>query len=485
MSEWLYHLPVLWMALVVFTTTYLVTGGIYAIVVALAVGERARAFKAMSAGMLPPLGIVFGLFVAFVAAQVWTDIDRANAALNREASALSAVVFLVGSFPGEPETHMRALIRRHIQEAVTEEWPMMARHTATLRITPHALAEALQLTLALTPRSEGQMTAQREIATALENALDARRQRIIVSGSKVNWVKWTCLLLQAICTLLAIAMVHSDNRVTSAIAMAIFATGVAVSVLLIATHNQPFGGEISVGPGLLLQVMPEEAASQKEFDHTIALHLTTLLRSARQVISDHQDLINQRRTGKDLTAKKVIEEAEANYAKTTGHPLPTLDKTSVEGTMLQAELEAIQEVMDQAQPLINDPNRDFKGFLPAIFAYRVAQSFSQKVGDLAYLKLTAPEEMIRHKGNMPDAWEKQTIKNKFQSAGWKKGGFVTEVAELNGKKAYRLLIPEYYEVSCLACHGEPKGATDISGWKKEGGKLGDLGGAISAAIYLK
>ena len=86
---------------------------------------------------------------------------------------------------------------------------------------------------------------------------------------------------------------------------------------------------------------------------------------------------------------------------------------------------------------------------------------------------------------MPDVWEEQTIKTKFQTAGWKKGKFVEEEGELNGRKAYRLLIPEYYEASCLACHGEPKGATDITGGKKEGGKLGDLGGALSAALYLK
>src|SRR5262245_45203027 len=29
-------------------------------------GERGRAFKAISPGMLPPLGIIFGLFVAFI-----------------------------------------------------------------------------------------------------------------------------------------------------------------------------------------------------------------------------------------------------------------------------------------------------------------------------------------------------------------------------------------------------------------------------------
>jgi len=86
---------------------------------------------------------------------------------------------------------------------------------------------------------------------------------------------------------------------------------------------------------------------------------------------------------------------------------------------------------------------------------------------------------------LPDAWEEQMIKTKLQSPDWPKSKAVAEEAELNAKKAYRLLIPEYYQASCLACHGEPKGATDITGGKKEGRKLGDLGGAISAAIYLK
>ena len=258
MSDWLHNLPVAWMALVVFVATYLVAGGIYGVVMALAGGERARTFKAMSPGMLPPLGIIFGLFVAFLAAQVWSDFDRAQAAVNHEASALRAVVLLIASFPGEPEARMRSLVRRQIEEAAMQEWPSMYRHRATLTMIPASLAEALQLTLALTPRGDGQVAAQRQILVSLENALDARRQRIIVSGSIVNWVKWTSVLLQAVCTLLAIAMVHSDNRITAAIAMAIFATGVAVSVVLIASHNGPFSGEISVGPDLLLQVMPEE-----------------------------------------------------------------------------------------------------------------------------------------------------------------------------------------------------------------------------------
>jgi hypothetical protein len=256
------------MALVVFGVTYLVAAAIHAVVTVLAVGERARSFKAVSPGMLPPLGIIFGLFVAFIAAQVWNDSDRANAAVNREASSLRSVVILAASFPGEPETRLRALIRRYIEEAATQEWPMMARHTATLRITPRPLGEALQLTLALAPSNQGQQTAQREITSALESALDARRQRIIVSRSEVNLVKWVCLVLQAVCALLAIAMVHSDNRPASKITMGIFATGIAASVLLIASHDRPFTGQISVGPEPLLQVMPEGDTNQQGMDPT-------------------------------------------------------------------------------------------------------------------------------------------------------------------------------------------------------------------------
>ena len=52
-------------------------------------------------------------------------------------------------------------------------------------------------------------------------------------------------------------LVRLLDRAGAAIAMGIFATGVAVSVLLIASHDRPFSGEISVKPDVLLQVRPE------------------------------------------------------------------------------------------------------------------------------------------------------------------------------------------------------------------------------------
>ena len=92
----------------------------------------------------------------------------------------------------------------------------MAHRTATLNIIPRHLADALQWTLTLTASSAGQRIAQREMAIALEPALDARRQRILISQSQVGNAKWLCLFVQAVCALFAIALVHSDNRLAAA-----------------------------------------------------------------------------------------------------------------------------------------------------------------------------------------------------------------------------------------------------------------------------
>ena len=256
-SDWLLNLPVVWMAIVILGTTYVFAAGVYAVVTALAKGDRGRAFKAISPGMLPPLAVVFALLVGFLAAQVWSDADRANTAVNREASALRAVVLLASGFPPATETHIRELVRRQSQDAATQEWPVMAHGHANLTIAPAPLVEALQMAIALNPQNQGQAAAQREIVGSLQAALEARRQRIILSGSSVNWVKWTALLLQGGLTLVTIAMIHSDNRVANRIILTIFATGIGIALLLIAAHSGPFTGELSVQPSVLLQVMPE------------------------------------------------------------------------------------------------------------------------------------------------------------------------------------------------------------------------------------
>ena len=131
----------------------------------------------------------------------------------------------------------------------------MAQQQANLSSLPTALIEELYDVLALNPDTDSRRAAQPEMVKSIETALDARRQRIVISQSAVGTIKWVAILLQGLCTLIAIAMVHSDNRLACATTLTLFATGIALSVLLIAAYSRPFSGENSVTPELLNQVL--------------------------------------------------------------------------------------------------------------------------------------------------------------------------------------------------------------------------------------
>lgn len=157
-------------------------------------------------------------------------------------------------------------------------------------------------------------------------------------------------------------------------------------------------------------------------DEEIALSLATLLRSARAVISDKQTHINNPEIGdKGLSAEVVVAIAKENYAKATGTDLDSIDPTSRHGRLIAAELQAIANVMADAQATINEQGVGLKGFLPAIFARLVTQEFGALSGDQALLKLTAPMSYVRNRANRPDQWEHNVIESMFKSPDYERG----------------------------------------------------------------
>lgn len=231
-----------------------------------------------------------------------------------------------------------------------------------------------------------------------------------------------------------------------------------------------------------LVAFPVRAADDS--DATVAAHLAEYLRSARTVISQSQDLINDPTKGdKGLTPDRVLAEATAIYQKQTGEDPLATDPASREGRLLRAQMAAIRQVMDDNEPLINKAGQAFKGFIPATFARLVNESFAAAVGQEARIKVTAPADLVRNRAARPDAWENAIIEDKFEHTDWPKGQGFSQTTDVGGHAAFRLIVPEYYKPSCLTCHGEPKGEMDITGYPKEGGKEGDLGAAISVILF--
>ena len=226
------------------------------------------------------------------------------------------------------------------------------------------------------------------------------------------------------------------------------------------------------------------AAPADNQDAVIAQSLAEMLRDARTVISNNQDLINNPDIGdKHLTGQVVLDQTVKSYQKTTGKDPMAIDPKSRQGRLLRDMMAAIVAATDENQATINEKGTGFKGFIPAVFARLVSEDFNQMAKGQAEMKVTAPPELVRNRKARPDAWEAEVIKTKLLDPKWPRGQSYSAVTNIDGRRAFRVMVPEYYAASCLACHGEPKGEMDITGYPKEGGKLGDLGAAMSITLY--
>jgi hypothetical protein len=148
--------------------------------------------------------------------------------------------------------------------------------------------------------------------------------------------------------------------------------------------------------------------------------------------------------------------------------------------LLLAMLESEREVVRESQLVINKRGVAFKGFSPSVFARKAGQNFQKKTG--IKVKLTGTD--YRFPGNKPDDFEAEVLRL-FADPRHPKGQLYTKTTMVNGKPVMRVMDPEYAGVTCLPCHGGPKGERDITGMRKEGWKEGELAGAISVVMPMR
>lgn len=260
MSDWFFSLSVLAMAVIVFAVTYLLATVIFLVVTRAATGSSAKNFKALTPAMLSPLGAVFALLLVFSAEPVWTNFTHAKQAIATEASGLRDALILAKSMPAETQMRLRTLVGAYVAESVNKEWPAMAAGRVTALThnvcgCSEELLTAMQYMRGLKLEDDGQRVIQRDIIEALEKVRTARRERILVSEDDAGNLRFLGLVVIGLCLLTWIGLVHADNRRSCAIALALFATVIAMSSLLIVSYTNPFSGGHALSPRILQEVM--------------------------------------------------------------------------------------------------------------------------------------------------------------------------------------------------------------------------------------
>ena len=255
MIAWLGDAPLPLLTAAVFLAIYVACALVVAVLVLVRRWGYGDVLGPLSPGLLAPMGLIFGLLTGFLVADVWADRDDAAAAVSQEASALRDIDLLMGTFPAQ-QPEVRALLSGQIEQYVAVEWPQMADGRATISVAPGGLVQVQDVVLSLPVRTEGERVAEDRLVTAVDAALEARRTRLVLSGSAIDPLRLTALYLVAVTTLAATACVHADRPRRAAVSLVLLGTAMALALTLLCAQAAPFAGYFAIDPDLLLQVRP-------------------------------------------------------------------------------------------------------------------------------------------------------------------------------------------------------------------------------------
>ena len=225
------------------------------------------------------------------------------------------------------------------------------------------------------------------------------------------------------------------------------------------------------------------AVERAEAEETARL-LAKLLESGRAVIERNQSLIDDPHKGeKGFTPELFEQQVVGEFHAKTGIDLNALPTAPVSlripplaKELLPALVHASREVIRDAQVVINQRGIGYKNFIPATYGSQASARFSKA----AHVRLKQTAIQPRNPKNEPDEYEASVLK--WLSARPRAEAYVSELTEEG--RTLRVVMPIYYAKDCLACHGEPKGDLDVSGYPKEGHREGDLAGAITVTAPL-
>lgn len=133
--------------------------------------------------------------------------------------------------------------------------------------------------------------------------------------------------------------------------------------------------------------------------------------------------------------------------------------------------------MNQNQDKINyssDGSFEFKG-LQCSIAGRSAGAFFSRDTDYTVRYIS---DTPRNRADEPDPFEQAAL-DAFRT---KEQVEYYAYEDVGGRRVFRYLKPMVLEKSCLSCHGDPAGETDLSGYPKEGFAEGYVYGALSMQI---
>ena len=227
--------------LIPFVLLYLIAAGL----VWLTHLSPARPFFASCIGIAGPffasVAVLFSLFAAFLANDVQHVQAEAKVAVFREADGIRTILRLAEALGGSGHL-VRTEAVNYAQSVVDQEFPAMRQGAKT-----KDLSALRNLSLAVLTSSLA-ATAPPAVLQAMVDGLvevrQARMERLMLAAGLSDQMGWLAMLALGVLTQVAVAVVQLERLRPQALALFVFTTAFAATVVIIGRGERPFSRDL-------------------------------------------------------------------------------------------------------------------------------------------------------------------------------------------------------------------------------------------------
>jgi hypothetical protein len=190
--------------------------------------------------------VLFGLLLGLVAVATYQNFSSVSDTVDKEASSIAALYRDFGAYPQPIRSRLQDSLREYTRYTIEKDWSLQRRG-----IVPHGgterMEELSELLFAFEPRTSSQAIMDTEALRQFNSVVELRRSRLANTTLGLPPVLWWVVAFGALLNIILIWLQDMEIHV-HLILGGVLASILALVIFLIAALDNPFRGEVSIGP---------------------------------------------------------------------------------------------------------------------------------------------------------------------------------------------------------------------------------------------